>query len=389
MLTNDYVSPMLLNTLTREEVPALIRDKRLKEELERFCPSIKLLNKRVALDIISKENSRLLSNADDPLSCVIAHTADHSKAEGLEILKDKRKFRELERSAYPDYFFIEVESGRLKEVELPQGRSYIIKPSSGLKGIGVRKVKNGKDLHKIADALVMEVKEIADAFGRDTLSSDRFLIEEFIKGEEFACDAYISSIGEPVVLGIYAHPLRDEEDFGDIVYYTSSGIMRKMLPRVTDFLRKLSVQIGLKGIPLHAEFRLQKNRLMPIEINPLRMGRFGIPDMAFFAFRMNPYRYYYNELKPEWERILSQVGEEIFFRVLARLPESKYGSREGAANLSADHEGFADTFQDLVGYCKLDTKRYPAFSIAFSKTGNVGEVLKYLDMDFADYLSQA
>gem|GEM_PF-494147 len=394
LLTNDYVSPMLLNTLMREEIPVLAQDKRLRGELERFCPSLKLLDKEVALDIISKEDSRLLSNADDPLSCVIAHTADSSKAEGLEILKDKRRFRELERSAYPDYFFIEVESSRLKEVELPQGRSYIIKPSSGLKGIGVRKVKNGRDLQRIADALVrdvkeMDVKESADAFGRDILSSERFLIEEFIKGEEFACDAYLSSKGEPVVLGIYAHPLRDEDDLRDIVYYTSVGIMRKMLPRITDSLRKLSVQLGLKGIPLHAEFRIQKNRLIPLEINPLRMGRFGLPDLAFFAFRVNPYRYYYDDQKPEWEKILSQAGAEIFFRVLARLPESMDGRREEAVNLSADHEEFADTFQDLVGYCKLDTKRYPAFSIAFGKTGDIGEVLKYLDIDFEEYLTQA
>ncbi len=389
LLTNDYVSPMLLNTLMREEIPVLAKSKRLKGELERFCPSLKLLDKEVALDIISKEDSRLLSNANDLLSWVIAHTTDHSRAEGLEILKDKRKFRELERAAYPDYFFIEVESSSLKEVDLPQGRSYVIKPSSGLKGIGVRRAKSGKDLQRVADALVVDVKDSADAIGRDLLSSDRFLIEEFIKGEEFACDAYLSSKGEPVVLGIYAHPLRDEEDFRDIVYYTSSGVMRKMLPRITDFLRKLSAQIGLKGIPLHAEFRLQKNRLMPLEINPLRMGRFGLPDLAFFAFMVNPYRYYYNELKPDWEKILSQPGEEIFFRVLARLPESKDESKEGTDKLSANHEEFADTFQDLVGYCKLDTKRYPAFSIAFGKTGDIGEVQKYLDMDFEEYLSQA
>jgi hypothetical protein len=396
LLTDDYVSPMLLNTLMREEIPVIVRGRRLKEELERFCPGLKLLSKEEALDIISKEDSRLLANAEDLLSCVADRTLDPSRAEGLRQLKDKRRFRELERVAYPDYFFLEAKSNRLKEIELPPGRSYIIKPSSGLKGIGVRMVKERKDLHMVADALVREVEESAEALGKDPLSSgrllgsdrilssDRFLIEEFLKGEEFACDAYLSSKGEPVVLGIYAHPLRDEEDFRDIVYYTSSNVMRKILPRVSDFLRKLSAQTGLKGIPLNAEFRLQRNRLMPIEINPLRFGSFSIPDLAFFAFRVNPYKYHYNEQKPEWERILSQEGEEIFFRVLTRLPEG--GKR--VAGKSADHEEFAATFsRDPIGYCKLDMRRYPAFSIAFGRTNNIDEVLRYLDIDFEDYLS--
>lgn len=383
LLTDDYVSPMLLNTLMREEIPVLVRGKKLKEELERFCPSLKLLSKEEALNIISKEDSRLLTNTEDLLSCVATHTTDPSRAEGLMQLKDKRRFRELESEYYPDYFFLEAESSRLKEIELPPGRSYVIKPSSGLKGIGVWMAKERKDLHGMADAIVKEVKESAETLGRDLLSSDRFLIEEFIKGEEFACDAYLSSKGEPVVLGIYAHPLRDEGDFRDIVYYTSSGVIRKMLPRVSDFLRKLSAKTGLKGIPLHAEFRLQKNRLMPIEVNPLRMGRFGLPDLAFFAFGVNPYRYYYNEQKPEWDRILSRAGEDMFFRVLARLPEGLVGTK----GLSVDHEKFADTFNDLVGYCKLDNTRYPAFSIAFGKTGNIDEVQKYLELDLKEYLS--
>jgi hypothetical protein len=353
LLTDDYVSPLLLNTLMREEIPAFVQGKRLKEELERFCPGLKLLGKEEAWDIISREDSRLLANTEDLLSCVANHSLDPSRAEGLRQLRDKRRFRELERESYPDYFFLEAKSSRLKEIELPPGKSYIIKPSSGLKGIGVRGAKDSKELQKMADALVLEVKERAEVLGRDRLSSDRllssdrFLIEEFIKGEEFACDAYLSSKGEPVVLGIYAHPLRDEEDFRDIVYYTSSGVIRKMLPRVSDFLRKLSAQTGLKGIPLHAEFRLQKNRLIPLEVNPLRFGSFSIPDLTFFAFRVNPYKYYYNWQKPEWKRILLQEGEEIFFRVLARLPEDVVGTK----GLSVDHEKFADTFNDLVGYC--------------------------------------
>jgi hypothetical protein len=379
LLSDDYISPLLLNTLMREDIPALIRGKRLKGELERFYPGLKVLNKAEAMDIISKENNRLLMNSEDFLSCLIDNAPEPSKAERLKVLSDKRQFREMEREAYPDYFFMETESDRLKDakIKLPPGRSYIVKPSSGPRVIGagvrtgVRMLKDRSDLEQVAKSLT-----------QDNMSLDpgSFLIEEYIRGDEFACDAYISPRGEPVVLGIYAHPLRDPEDFRDIVYFTSAGIMRKMLPRVSDFLRRLSNQTGLQGIPLHVEFRLKENRLMPIEVDPLRFGSFSIPDLVFFAFGLNPYKYYYNYLKPEWERIISQAGEEIYFRVLARMPKEAEGK-------TPDHEEFADTVQDMVGYCKLDTNRYPAFSIAFGRTKDMDSVLKYLNLDFRMYLS--
>lgn len=375
LLSDEYISPLLLNTLMREEIPVLVRGKRLREELERYCPGLKILNKAEAMDIISKENNRLLINSEDFLSCMIDNAPDHSKAERLRVLADKGQFRELERDAYPDYFFMETEIDRLKDVraKLPPGRSYIIKPSSSSKGIGagVRMLRSSSDLDQMAESLIHD---------KTSIDQGRLLIEDYIKGEEFACDAYIGPGGEPVVLGIYAHPLKDAEDFRDIVYYTSAGIMKKMLPRISDFLRRLSKRTELQGVQLHAEFRLQGNRLMPIEVDPLRFGSFSLSDLTFFAFGLNPYKHYYNSLKPEWDRVIQRSGEEIFFRVLARTPDESIGK-------IPDHEEFADTVQDLVGYCKLDTERYPAFSIAFGRTTDVESVQKFLDLDFKRYLS--
>jgi hypothetical protein len=72
---------------------------------------------------------------------------------------------------------------------------------------------------------------------------------------------------------------------------------------------------------------------------------------------------------------------DIFFKVLSRL------SAAVPAGKKPDHEEFADTFRNLVGYCKLDPDRYPAFSIAFGRTDNLSDVKKYLGMDFKNYLT--
>ena len=204
---------------------------------------------------------------------------------------------------------------------------------------------------------------------------------ESVRGDELSCDAYFNAKGKPVVLGIYAHPVLDGKDSREIVYYTSRKIVRKNLQRMEDSLEGLSSESDLKNLPLHAKFRQHKDNLVPIEVDPGRFGSFSISDLLFFAFGMNPYKQYFRGLKPDWDSTLSSAEDDTFFRVLSRLPVAV------PAGKKPDHEAFADTFRNLVGYCKLDPDRYPAFSIAFGRTDNLGDVKKYLEMDFKNYLT--
>lgn len=204
---------------------------------------------------------------------------------------------------------------------------------------------------------------------------------ESVRRNELACDAYFNAEGKPVLLGIYAHPFLDGKDSWDIVYYTSQEIVRMNLPRMEDALKEISSELDLKNLPLHAEFRQHKDILVPIEVDPGRFGSFSVSDLLFFAFGMNPYKQYFRGLKPDWDSTLSLAESDIFFRVLSRL------SAAVPAGKKPDHEEFADTFRNLVGYCKLDPDRYPAFSIAFGRTDNLSDVKKYLGMDFKNYLT--
>ncbi|MFB3764198.1 MAG: ATP-grasp domain-containing protein [Methanotrichaceae archaeon] len=385
ILADTYASPLFLNTLVREGIPAFAQSDRLSEEFKRYCPELKLLDKADALNIIAQPGCKLLSNSEIFLPCLINHS-DPTKAGAIMTFKDKPKFRLLLSKSFPDYFFTVAKADELRNIDLPSGRDYVIKPSSGFSGTKVTRVNSAKDLHEKVDDLLSEVRQNAESLSSDLpgpgpalLSPDRFLIEEHIKGEEIACDAYFNSIGEPVILGIYDHPLLDKDDFRDILYYTSSSLVKKMHPRIEDFLRKLSSQIAVKNFPVHAEFRLQRNRLMPIEINPMKFGSFSISDLTFFAFMLNPYKYYYNEQKPDWKEVLPRAEGKIFYRVLSRM-EAPLAEGE-----KPDHDEFAAAFPDLIGYCKLDTKRYPAFSIAFGRAEKADELKRYLKIDFRDY----
>ena len=204
---------------------------------------------------------------------------------------------------------------------------------------------------------------------------------ESVIGDDFACDAYFNALGEPVVLGIYAHPILGGKDPKDIVYYTSQKIVRNNLHIIEDSLKELSSRFDLVNLPLHADFRLHKDKLVPIGVVPCRFGSFSLSDLLFFAFGTNPYKQFFSCLKPDWDSALSLAEGDIFFRVLSRLPAAVPAGKQ------PDHEEFADTFRNLVGYCKLDPDRYPAFSIAFGRTDNLSDVKKYLGMDFRNYLT--
>ncbi len=314
LLTDAYTSPLLINTLTKEEVPVYAKSNRLKVELRRYCPNLILLDEYEAANIIAKPDSILYTNSDEGLFAIKELFSISKEIDVYDSLNGKLGLGILMSNAFPDP--------------------------------GQRGIETGGEIN-----------------------------------EEYVCDAYFDANGEPVVLGIYAHPFLNEVDFRDIVYYTSQDIMRKMLPLIEKSLSKLANQTDLKNLPLHAKFKLKENHLNLTEVNLGSFGSFSISDLLFFAFGINPYKQYFIGLKPDWEGLPHLAGDDIFFRVLGRLQSAVRAGKK------PDHELFADTFENLVGYCKLDPERYPAFSIAFGKTDDLEHVNKYLRMNFQDYLT--
>ena len=319
LLEDSYISPLLINTLIRERVPAHAQSNRLKEELGRYYPDLILLDEDEAANVLAESGSLVCANSDLALLTMRDILTGPFEVDVIDSLKDK-----------------------------------------SVSGIYLSKALTDSD--KRGDKRVDEKARI--------------------QNKDFACDAYINVDGEPVVLGIYEHPVLDKNDSRDIVYFTSSEVMKKMLPRMKDALRKMSSsQLDLRNLPLHAKFRLQKNHLLIIEVKLRRFGSFSLSDLLFFAFGMNPYKQYFRGLKPDWASALSLAGDDIFFRVLSRLTAAVPADRK------PDHIEYADTFQNIVGYCKLDPNRYPAFSIAFARTDNLEDVRKYLSMNFGDFLT--
>jgi hypothetical protein len=313
VLADGYISPMLLNTLMRQKIPALAQNERLENELKRYCPGLILLSREEAADKISKANSLVYASSEEVLPIVLESSKNPSRIENTNLFLDESKFKQT------------------------------------LKGIGSEYLR--------------------------------------IPVEIYACDAYFNSRSKPVVLGIYRHPQKSEGGQMDIVYYTNAEIMREMLPRVEKFLGDISARLKIKNFPLHMDFSANGDGLVPTKISPMRFGDFSLPDLLLFAYGINSYSDYFLKREPNWQEILSGSGDETYFWVMSMLPLAPYVDWASAyQDLKPDHDEYADTFQDLIGYCKLDLKRYPAFSIAFARTKNIDEALKYLNFKFESYM---
>ncbi len=333
ILADDYTSPLLLNTLLREEIPTWVRAPRLKEDLEKNCQGLHVLDDDNALQIISDPHSKIFLNSADVLTMLM----ERSKAEV---------------------------DGRIKAIKLLEDRENLRK---ALNRVG-KGPSNGSSL------------------------------EEIGKGQRIVCDAYFNSRGEPVVLGIYASSASKEgpqaskaiakaqeqtqkQQLHGTLYYTSPEVIRKRLPRMEDMLRKISPAKEIKNVPFHAEFVLQRNRLLFSEAIPMSFGAFSLSDLPFFAFNINPYRYYFRDTSPEWKETLGRSEEKINFWVLSDL------GQKAPAGAEADHDEYIETFEDLMGYCKLSLNRYTAFSVAFGRADSLEEIVKYANFDFASYVN--
>ncbi len=379
LLADTYISPLLIKTLTKYKIPILIQNRKLMEKLKNSVKDLIILNKNKAVRLFSKTNGVFYTNSENILPSLIKNLKNKLLIDNIQLFKNKSLTRSFLKRILPTFFFLEVEKENLGDINLQSNKAYIIKPSVGFLSIGIRKIKSIDDIDVKINEIFSEIKKYSGTFDKAVLNPNKFLIEEYITGKEFACDAYFDSNGAPVILCIFSHPFLNEDDFRDVVYYTNSEIMYKMLPIVEEFLHKLSSLKKITNFPFHMEFRFYKNQVVPIEINPMRFAELSLADLPFFAFGINSYEYYFLKKKPDWDKILLRIGKENFFFVLGRVPEKLPDKKR------PDHKKFKDTFKNLIEYYILDYRKYPVFAVAFGKTNNISETLKYLNFDFSNY----
>ncbi|WP_324824615.1 ATP-grasp domain-containing protein [Sinanaerobacter sp. ZZT-01] len=331
---------------------------------------------------------KLYCNSENSINKISENLLDTKIPGYIHFCKDKIKFREKIKPLYPDFYFREVAFEDIKSLDVTcLKKPFIIKPAVGFFSIGVYKVESDKDWEKVVDCLIRDVQSAEGLYPNEVMDSSKFIIEECIDGEEFAIDAYYDAKGMPVILDILKHPFSSSTDVSDRVYYTSKEIILTYLKTFENILKNIGDLAEFQNFPVHVEVRIDQNQtVLPIEFNPMRFAGWCVTDIAYFAYGINVYEYFFADKKPDWEKILNKKDERVYSLVLVDVPKRL----QGKSIKSFDYKGVSSKFRKVLEMREIDFHEYPVFAFLYIETkADLMELKEALNMDFSEFISMA
>ncbi len=371
LIAESFISKKLLKTLEDKNVPTY--------STIDLDANLNKISREEAINILSEEGDKIIyTNAEDVLPIVIQSKGNEDIKEATLLFKDKVFLKKLLQKIEGDSYFEEINESELDSFIPPENKDLIIKPVIGFLSLGIRKF-NGKDEWlKTKEEVKKELLESKGMFDTYVLKSDRFLIEEYFEGDEYACDGYYDVNGEPVVLFVTKHIFKDKEDTRDVVYYSDPEMMAEFVPRITKFMKEVTKGKNIKRFPFHFEFRLKNDNIKVIEINPMRFGGFGLADLNEYAYGVNSYAHYLDQKKPDWDAILPSRKGKVYAFVLGRVPIESKGKEP-------DYGKFEATFKNILISRIVDHNKYPVFCSILAEADSLDDFKKYLTIDFNQF----
>lgn len=336
---------------------------------------------------VTRNPLKLYCNSENSINWITGNLSHTNIPKYIDFCKDKVKFRQMIKPLYPDFYFQEVDFKGIANMDITfLKKPFIIKPAVGFFSIGVYKVTNDEEWKEIVKLLIRDIKLAEGLYPEEVMNSSKFIIEECIDGDEFAIDAYYNSSGKPIILNILKHPFSSDTDVSDRIYYTSKDIILEYLEKFKDTLESIGNIACFSNFPIHAEVRIEKDgKVSPIEFNPMRFAGWCATDIAYFAYGINTYDYYFNNKEPEWNEILQGKDGKVFSLVLVDFPKGLQ-----AENIkSFDYNAVSTRFSKVLELRKIDFHKYPVFAFLFIETlASSNELAMVLKMDFEEFVSK-
>ncbi|WP_292379070.1 ATP-grasp domain-containing protein [Methanosarcina sp. UBA289] len=385
ILDHPYVSEFLKNTAAELQIPVL------KNEIAAGLKTEKRLNLLEEAEFIEfikeKGECTLYLNSENSIGWISENLSFTELPEKIELFKNKVKFRELLERLYPELYFKGVEFEKLDEIRVEEiEKPFIIKPAVGFFSLGVHKVSTGAEWDSALKSIKAEVKEIRELYPAQVLDVENFIIEGNIEGNEFAVDAYFNREGKPVVLNIFKHIFSSENDVSDRVYFTSKTVIETYREAVEDLLKEIGKLAELRNFPLHLELRIgEDRRIQPIELNPMRFAGWCTTDIAYFAYGINTYKYFLEQLEPDWDKILAGKEGKSFCLVMLNKPADLDLKEVKAFN----YEKLLSDFEKPLELRKVNHEKYGFFGYMFTETteSNWQEIERILKSDLKEYIT--
>ena len=383
LIDKPFVSDFLIKTI-KDNNYKIIATKVAKELVK--DDSLAWIAEEEAIALL-KNNPEisLYSNSENALAWIDQNYGESELSSQLQVLKNKVKFRELIKELFPDFYFKQISIEEIQRLSDDEIRfPFVIKPAVGFFSIGVHIVENEKDWIKAKSEL--QPDKLKSIFPENVLNTSTFIIEEFIRGEEYAIDYYYDNNGDAVLLNVLHHLFSSGTDTSDRVYSTSKAIIEKYKIDLECFLSKIGKELHLKNFPAHAEVRIDENgKIIPIEVNPLRFGGFcTTADLLGVTLGFNEYKCFCENKKPDWDSIFKGKENKIFSVIVL---DNNSGIIPSDI-LRFNYSDLAKDFEKPVLIRELDINNYPVFGFAFieSTANNQKELNDILTSDLRKYI---
>lgn len=376
-----YVSEVLIETCRKHGYPVLHND--VVDELG--LKGLNLFSPERFADRF-RARPQLYSNSENAITWINENLAFSDIVEKADLFKNKVKFRDLLSGMFPDFYyrevmFYEISSLSSKDLRFP----FIIKPSIGFFSLGVYYVQDAASWKTIRPRLIEETEKIRGYYPEDVLNSQGFIIEEVIRGVEYAIDAYYDNAGEPVILNVLKHNFAGAEDVSDRVYITSVEIIKEVSGKIRKFLTSLGRLAVLHNFPFHIEVRIdEQGRVVPVELNPLRFAGWCCTDIAHFAYGINTYEFFADNSIPDMTELEKTHGGKTYALVVVE----KSAKVKDENLIAFDYEKLKKSFSKVLEIRETDYVKYGVFCFMFVEVeSEESEELKnILNSDLSEYL---
>ena len=327
------------------------------------------------------ENDKVCITSEAVIEGVLERLDDETLIFGIHTMKDKVAFREALTSIFPSFWFKKVSIDQLVCLNFDHDKSYVVKPAKGCFGSGVRAIKGDADLEQLRLEITTELAKNTEVFSDSVLSSEEMIIEECIEGEEYAVDMFYNDQGKPVITNIYYHPMPNNPAYLHMIYCTNADIFSQIYSKAVAFFERFQRVVPVSNIPIHAEFRLQEDKLVPIEMNSMRFGGMGLTNLSHYALGVNAYQHFIADTEPDWDKIWSKRQDTSYAFFIAYN-----GENTDLQTHRPDWESFRAIFSDILHEVKFDYKKQLAFGILYIK-GSEDHILGLVDTEFDDYFT--
>jgi len=362
ILEKPYVSEFLQKTVVHLQIPVLATEfsRQLKHSKE-----MNFVENEAFFDVMKTvKNPLLYSNSENSVELLNRFAPELTVTKNVNFFKDKSKLREIFSKLNPDVWHHKFTVKELNDLDISTlPKPFVIKPVRGFASIGIHSVHDENEWDTALKGIKKEIILMHDVFPDVVVSLDEFLIEKHIEGPEIAIDAYFNSSGEPVILNILTHLFGSKSDMSDRLYMTSDEIIRQYHDPIVEYLKEISRLRDLRNFPFHLEMRQESNgSFVPIEINPMRFMGFCVADVEYYFYGINPYEYYFQQKKPDWDKILESRSNKLYGMFGIDIPKHLNKSK-----IRFNYEKFIGHFSKILFYVKTDYTKFPVAIYLFAE----------------------